>query len=118
MRKSGKSRKAAMALAGDLALAPAVMMLRLPLLAAEAGRSGVWPAEAVAATTEKFAAAAEGMAAAQASIAVSASRFWFELAAGRMPSLVSGVALERAAQAAMAPSGKRVRRNHRRLNRP
>jgi hypothetical protein len=57
------------------------------------------------------------MAAAQASLAISASRFWFELASGRVPSLVDGSALERAAQAAMLPSGKRVRQNHRRLSR-
>jgi len=116
-RKPRRSRRAAQVLAQDLMLAPAVMAMRLPLLAAEAGRQGAWPAETIAAASEKAAAVAEGIAAAQMSLLVSASRYWLELWSGRTPSLLSGVAAERALQAAFAPSGRRVRANHGRLSR-
>lgn len=112
-----RSRRAARTLTTDLMLAPAVMAMRLPLLAAEVGRQGVWPAETVAATTEKAAAMIEGVAAAQMSLAISASRYWLELWSGRTPSLINGVAIERALHAAFAPSGKRIRANHGRLSR-
>lgn len=114
-RKPARSNRASQALAKNLMLAPAVMAMRLPILAAEAGKHGAWPVETIAATSEKVAAIAEGMAAAQMSLAVSASRFWLELWSGKTPSLISGVAAERALQAAIAPSGKRVRANHGRL---
>ncbi|MBX3530843.1 MAG: hypothetical protein KF849_09565 [Rhizobiaceae bacterium] len=116
MRRSIKSRKAAAALAHDLALAPAVIALRLPLLAAEAG-SKAMPRESIRSVTEKAAALTQGTVAAQMSLAVSASRFWLELLTGQTPSILNGVALERAAQAALAPSSKAVRKNFGRLSR-
>ena len=116
-RRSGKSRRAAETLTKNLMLAPAVMAMRMPILAAEAGRHGAWPVETIAAASEKAAAVAEGIAAAQMSLAVSASRYWLELWTGKTPSLLNGVAVERALQAAFAPSGKKVRANHGRLSR-
>jgi hypothetical protein len=116
MRKAIKSRKAAATLVGNLALAPAVIAMRLPLLAAEAG-SKATPRESMTSVTEKAAALAEGAVAAQMSLAVSASRFWFEVFAGQTPSILNGVALERATQAALAPSGRAVRKNFGRLTR-
>lgn len=110
-----RSERAAGALAGSLMLAPAVMALRAPLLAAEAGGFDPWRLETTRAVTEKVAAAAEGMVAAQLSLVRSASTFWLELASGATPSLVNGVALERAVHAALKPAGKRVKRNYRRL---
>ena len=110
-----RSDRATGALAGSLMLAPAVMALRVPLLAAEAGALDPWRLETTRAVTEKVAAAAEGMVAAQLSLVRSASTFWFELASGATPSLVNGVALERAVHAALRPAGKRVKRNYRRL---
>jgi hypothetical protein len=118
-RKPARSRRAAGALAGNLLLAPAVAALRAPLLAAEAGEFDPFRtplgAETTRAVSEKMAAAAEGMVAAQLSLALSTSMFWLEVWSGRTPSLVNGVALERAVHAALRPSGKRVRKNYRRL---
>lgn len=96
-------------------LAPQVAFMRLPLLAEEALGHNPWRVETVRAVAEKTAAMAEGLMAAQLSLAFSASRFWPEVMAGRTPSLVNGVAVERAMHAALKPSGKRVRTNHRRL---
>lgn len=112
-----RSDRAAGALAGSLMLAPAVMALRAPLLAAEAGGLDPWRLETTRAVTEKVAAATEGMVAAQLSLARSASVFWLELASGATPSLLNGVALERALHAALKPAGRRVKRNYKRLKR-
>jgi len=112
-----RSDRAAGALAGSLMLAPAVMALRAPLLAAEAGGLDPWRLETTRAVTEKVAAATEGMVAAQLSLARSASVFWLELASGATPSLLNGVALERAFHAALKPAGRRVKRNYKRLKR-
>ncbi|RIK86863.1 MAG: hypothetical protein DCC69_06090 [Hyphomicrobiales bacterium] len=105
-----RSDRAAGALAGSLMLAPAVMALRAPLLAAEAGGLDPWRLETTRAATE-------GMVAAQLSLARSASVFWLELASGATPSLLNGVALERAFHAALKPAGRRVKRNYKRLKR-
>lgn len=96
-------------------LAPAVMALRAPLLAAEAGGLDPWRAETTRAVAEKMAAAAEGAVAAQLSLVQSACAFWLELASGTTPSLLNGVALERALHEGLRPAGRRVRRNYRRL---
>lgn len=114
-RGSGRSDRAAGALAGSLMLAPAVMALRVPLLAAEAGGLDPWRSETARAVTEKVAAAAEGMVAAQLSLVRSTSIFWLELYGGSTPSLLTGVAIERAMHAALKPAGRRVKKNYRRL---
>ena len=114
-RISAKSVRAASALTGNLMLTPAVAFLRLPLLAEEAGGINPWRVEPTRAMTEKAAAAMEGVVAAQLSLVQSASRFWFEALSGRTPSLLNGVAMERAVHAALAPSGRKVRTNYKRL---
>ncbi|MCG7505790.1 hypothetical protein [Mesorhizobium retamae] len=98
----------------DLMLAPAVVMLRLPVMAAEASGLG-WREESVRAISEKMAAVAEGVAAAQLSLVDSFSRFWPEVMTGRAPSLLNGVALERSVHAALKPASRRVKANFKRL---
>jgi hypothetical protein len=114
-RGSRRSDRAAGALAGSLMLAPAVMALRAPLLAAEAGGLDPWRMETARAVSEKMAAAAEGMVAAQLSLVRSTSTFWLELYSGSTPALLNGIALERAMHAALKPAGRRVKKNYRRL---
>ena len=114
---SKRSIRAASALAGELMLAPTVAAMRLPLLASEAQNVNPWRVETVRAVTEKAGAMLEGAIAAQISLAHSASRFWLEVFSGRTPSLLNGVAIERAAHAALRPSSRRVKSNYNRLNR-
>lgn len=116
-RRKSRSRRATASLAGNLMLAPAVVALRVPLLAMEAQGANPWRVETMRAVTEKTAAAIEGAVAAQVSLAWSASRFWLEVMKGQTPSLLNGVALERAVQAALKPSGRTVRTNYNRLKR-
>jgi len=99
----------------DLMLAPMVAFMRLPLMAAEAGGTGLWATETALAVSEKAAALAEGALAAQWSLMASAARFWPEVLAGRTPAVLSGAAVERAVNAALKPAGRRVRANFRRL---
>ncbi|MER2537249.1 MAG: hypothetical protein ABTQ31_19020 [Rhizobiaceae bacterium] len=114
--KTRTARRSATAYA-NLMLAPAVVMMRMPLLAAEAGRSsGGVGAETMRAVSEKAAALAEGAAAAQMSLFGAAMSFWPEVASGRVPALLSGKAAERSLDAALKPIGQRVRANHRRLS--
>ena len=115
-KKSVKSARAAMSLGSTLMLAPAVMALRLPLMATEAQSLNPWRGETADAFTEKAGAFAEGMMAAQFSYAQSAASFWLEAFSGKTPSLLSGVAAERAMVAALKPSGKRVKANYDRLS--
>lgn len=95
-------------------LAPAVVMLRLPLMAAEAGGLG-WREESARAVSEKMAAVAEGVTAAQLSLVDSFSRFWPEIMTGQAPSVLNGVALERSVHAALKPTSRRVKANFKRL---
>jgi len=112
-----KKRSKSRSLASDLVLAPWVVWMRTPTLIAEAGRaSGGVGAETTRAVTEKVAAVAQGLAAAQMSAIGSAMSFWPDVFAGRTPSILSGVAAERMAQAALAPMGKTIRSNYRRLS--
>lgn len=97
-------------------LAPMVALMRLPLMAAEARNTGKWAAESALAINEKMAAMAEGAFAAQMSLLGSASQFWPEVLAGKTPSVLSGVAVERSLDAALAPAGRRVAANFRRLS--
>jgi hypothetical protein len=97
-------------------LAPAVIGMRVPLLAAEAqsgnGQIGV---ETMRAVTEKAAAVADGLFAAQVSMASAAMMFWPELLSGRTPSLLSGAAVEKAMHEALRPARRAVKANYRRL---
>lgn len=106
----------AFATVADFMLAPAVMWLRLPLLAAEAQEANPFRVETLRAVSEKTAAFAEGAVAAQLSLVQSAARFWPEVLTGRSPSMLNGVAVERSMRAALQPARKRVRSNFRRLS--
>jgi 6-phosphogluconate dehydrogenase len=97
-------------------LAPMVALMRLPLMAAEAGNTGKWAAESALAINEKVTAVAEGMFAAHMSLLGSAAQFWPEVLAGKTPSVLNGVAAERSFDAALGPVSRRVAANFRRLS--
>ncbi len=82
---------------------------------AEARGFDPWRMETTRAVSEKMAAVAEGVVAAQLSLARSTSTFWLEFYSGSTPSLLNGVAIERAMHAALKPAGRRVKKNYRRL---
>lgn len=103
------------AIAGNLMLAPMVMAMRLPVMALEARDGGMLRGESLSAITEKTAALAEGMVAAQMSFFQSAMQFWPEVMSGRTPSMLNGVAAQKSVEAAMRPASKRVKANFRRL---
>ena len=116
--KRSRTRRKPRTMHADFRLAPAVMALRMPTIIAEARDTKSLRTETGRAGSEKMAAAAEGMVAAQMSMAQSASQFWFELMTGRPPALLSVVAAQRAMNAALKPAGGKVRKNYRRLSRP
>lgn len=103
--------------ASDLMLAPLVVWMRLPLIAAEAARGEGRGSETALATAEKVRAFADGLVAAQTAWWQEAIRFWPDVFAGRVPSLVSGAAAQRSLAAALEPAGRQVRWNLRRLSR-
>ena len=115
-RRPLRSRRSAAVLTGSLMLAPAVIAMRLPLLAAEAMALNPWRVGTVKAVTEKTAAAMEGAAAAQMSLAWSVARFWQSAFLGRVV-VRPEAAVERAVHAALKPAGRRVKSNYRRLSR-
>ncbi|MDG4852492.1 MULTISPECIES: hypothetical protein [unclassified Mesorhizobium] len=106
----------AFSLCGDLMLAPAVVAMRLPLIALDASSRAPKGIEAMLAVNEKALAFAEGMAAAQLVILRSALWFWPEVLSGRSPSFLSGGALKDSMVAALKPAGRRVRTNFNRLS--
>lgn len=110
-----RASREAKSIAANLMFAPMVMWMRLPLMAAEAGKAGRPAVETMLAISEKTEALVEGMIAAQLSLAGSAARFWPELLSGRTPSMLNGVAAERSVHAALGPSGRRVKANYKRL---
>jgi hypothetical protein len=98
-----------------LMLAPAVALMRLPLMAEEAqAGAGVETARAI---SEKTAAMAEGVVAAHLSMLGSLADFWPEVLAGRIPSILDGRALQKSMEAALEPAGRRVKANFSRLSR-
>ncbi len=115
MPSRSKSRRRAAAAAGEMMLAPMVAWLRLPPMAGETGKPSSARRETISAVSEKAAAAAEGIAAAQLSMIGSMMSFWPEVMSGRTPSLLNGVAIERSMHAALRPTRRRVKANFRRL---
>ena len=106
-RKSGtRPARIGAVLGRDLMLAPMVMLMRLPLMAAEAGNAGFTASETMLAVNEKAAALFEGALAAQWSLIASAARFWPEVLSGRTPAILSGAAIERSLNAALKPAGR------------
>lgn len=118
MRRTGKGRhvREAASIGADLMLAPMVAMMRLPIMAMDAGSRQPWGTETALAVNEKTAAMAEGVLAAQMSFLRSASGFWPELLSGRTPSLFNGVAAQRSITAALTPASRAVRANFLRLS--
>ncbi len=114
-RRTRQAREAA-SIAGDLMLAPLVAMMRLPLMAADAGGSQPWSSETTRAVAEKTTAIIDGAFAAQLSMLQSAMGFWPEVMAGRVPSVLTGAAAERSVHAALKPASRRVRANFNRLS--
>lgn len=114
-RRLMRASRQTTAVAGNLMLAPMVIAMRLPMMATEAGKGGMLSGETLAAVTEKTAAMAEGVVAAQMSYFQSAMQFWPEVLSGRTPSVFNGVAAQKSVAAAMRPASKRVRANFRRL---
>ncbi|TPN75963.1 hypothetical protein FJ987_22965 [Mesorhizobium sp. CU2] len=100
----------------DLLLAPAVIGMRLPLMALDMASGAPNGREALLAVQEKALAMAEGICAAQAATLAAALRFWPEVLAGKSPSLLDGRAARDAGAAALRPVAKRVRRNFERLS--
>ncbi|MCO6385400.1 hypothetical protein [Aliihoeflea sp. 40Bstr573] len=116
-KPTARKIRAAASLTGNLMLAPAVIAMRMPMLAAEAQSSNPYRVETTRAVTEKMSAMVEGALAAQLAFTQAAIQFWPEVWSGRTPSLINGVAADRALRAALKPSGTAVRSNHRRLSR-
>ena len=103
-------------IAGDLMLAPMVALMRLPVMATETQDGTALRTETNRAVSEKLAAVAEGVMSAQMSVMQSALRFWPEILSGRVPSVLTGVAIERSVQAALKPASRRVKANYKRLS--
>jgi hypothetical protein len=103
--------------AHNFMLAPIVVAMRLPIMAAEAHREAGWSGETMRAASEKAAAAFEGLVAAQLSLIGSTFMFWPQVLAGRSPSMIAQVAFEQAIAASLRPASRRVKANFRRLSR-
>jgi pantothenate kinase type III len=116
MKKQRKTARQSTSIAGDLMLAPMVALMRLPLMAAEAGSGQTRRAETERAVHEKTSAIAEGVFAAQMSLIHSVTQFWPEVFSGRTPSILNGVAVERTVNAALRPASRRVKANFKRLS--
>ncbi len=116
MTKQRKTGRQPASIVGDLMLAPMVAFMRLPLMAADAQSGRASGTETARALSEKAAALAEGVFAAQMSFIRSASMFWPEVFSGRTPSVLNGIAAERSMNAALKPASLRVRANFRRLS--
>ncbi len=116
-RRIGRKRATdAVAMAQALSLAPMVVAMRLPLMAAEHGSTRPWATETARAVSEKNTALAEGMLAAQMSMLRSVWSFWPEVLSGRTPSMLNGVAAEQSINAALKPASRTVKANYRRLS--
>lgn len=116
MRKKQTRRGKDMnAIAADLMLAPWVMWMRTPLLAREMASPPMARQESMRAISEKISAAQQGAVDAQLSYFNSMASFWPDVISGRTPAMLSGVATERAVNAALKPSSRRVKSNFKRL---
>ncbi len=104
------------AIGADLMLAPLVMAMRLPLMAADAQNGRGLGSETARAINEKTTAVAEGAFAAQMALLQSAARFWPEVLSGRTPSLFNGTAAANSVNAALKPASRAVKANFRRLS--
>ncbi len=99
-------------------LAPAVIAMRMPLMLAEAQAGHNSGPETMRAVAEKTTAFAQGAMAAQASLMRSMMDFWPQAMSGRMPTLLTGEAQQKAMEAASGPIGSAVKANFTRLGAP
>lgn len=97
-------------------LAPAVIAMRMPLIAMETLGPPSARSESRRAFDEKTTAATQGLMAAHMSLAFAAPNFWMAVMKGVDPSVAFENAAGNAAAAALGPSRKSVRRNYRRLS--
>lgn len=112
--RRSKQRQESAAVAGSLMLAPTVMALRAPIMAAEAG--GFFPmSETPGAVNEKIVAFWQGMASAQIAWFYSAMLLPVAFAKARSPLTPLLDMAETVTSAALEPAARQVRRNHRRL---
>jgi len=116
MAKRGRRTRAVRmaSVASDLVLAPSVMAMRLPLMLAEAGGASL-KSESAGAVREKLTAFTDGVAAAQLAWMRSAMLLPFAFATAASPMAPLAEMAEAVTVAALAPAGRQVRRNHRRL---
>lgn len=101
---------------GGFALVPAVVAMRVPIMAVEALSPQGGRPETVRAVVEKMAAIFDGIIEAQMSLSRSALAFWPRHIAGRTTGFELGLALQKSLEAAAKPASRRVRANHRRLS--
>ncbi|MDP3898189.1 MAG: hypothetical protein Q8Q62_16090 [Mesorhizobium sp.] len=113
-RERAKNRRTNAAITRNLMLAPAVMALRLPLMTAEAGGAKL-TSETAGAVSEKMTAFTEGLAAAQFAWMRSAMLMPFAFASATSVMSPFVDMAEAVTAAALAPAGKQVRKNHKRL---
>lgn len=114
MTRQTRTRSASDTIARNLMLAPAVMAMRTPLMTAEAGGASL-TSETAGAIGEKLTAFAEGAAAAQFAWISSAMMLPFAFMTARSPMAPLVEMAEAVTAAALAPAGRQVRKNHRRL---
>lgn len=99
-------------------LAPVVVGMRLPILAAEAmGELAAPRPESTRAVSEKLAAMGEGLVAAQLAWIGGMALLPLEVARSASPMKPLNDLAESVTMAALKPVGRTVRRNHRRLSR-
>lgn len=114
MTRQTRTRRASNTVARNLMLAPAVVAMRMPLMTAEAGGSAL-ASETFGAVSEKMTAFAEGAAGAQLAWMRSAMLLPFAFMTARSPMAPLVDMAEEITAAALAPAGRQVRKNHRRL---
>jgi hypothetical protein len=114
MTRKSSARRASNSIARNLMLVPAVMAMRMPLMTAEATGASL-SSETAGAVSEKFAAFAEGAAAAQLAWMRSVMLLPLAFMTARSPLAPLVDMAEAVTAAALAPAGRQVRKNHRRL---
>ncbi|MCP1199612.1 hypothetical protein [Notoacmeibacter sp. MSK16QG-6] len=100
-----------------LFLVPAVMAMRLPLMFAELALPADKRSETTGAVTEKLIAAQVGAWAGFSAYLTRAAWLPYDLMSGRSVSTTFSDAQDRAANAALYPSMRQVKKNYRRLTR-
>ena len=116
-RQGGHGRRTGKGSSADLLLAPFVVVMRLPVLCAEAASGGIGRTESHLAVNEKITAGVEGIWEAQLSMLNAAFDFWPDVLSGRHPVDLLADSWVQASRAALRPASLTVRRNFDRLSR-